>query len=308
MAAYNPRANGSAERAVQDAQNALHKILNGKMHDWDLFLPTVQLAMNSKANRSTKTSPASLLFGVDINAFANYDKATAKLLTHQQLTERHCHIADLIRPGAAAHFRKAQQARTDAANARLRLTSNIPTGTMVMLKDPTRSSKHEPPWIGPFRVVERSKGGNYTLQGLDYSLYHQRPPRDRLKVIDAKADISLNDIYFVETILDHRQGKQGYEYLIKWQNFPTSDNSWEPEKNLLTCDGLVRQYWSYRKANPHSSIPRLSTTSNVNRQDQRKQPRKSTTECTALATPATAQPQSTSSFGRARATPARFLT
>ena len=106
MAAYNPRANGSAERAVQDAQNALHKILNGKMHDWDLLLPTVQLAMNSKANRSTKTSPASLLFGVDINAFANYDKATAKLLTHQQLAERHRHIADLIRPGAAAHLKR----------------------------------------------------------------------------------------------------------------------------------------------------------------------------------------------------------
>ena len=80
IAAYNPRANGSAENAVGSCQQVLRKLTNGNMKDWDNFLPSAQLALNSKANRSTKSSPASLLFGLDVNAFADYDRATSKLL------------------------------------------------------------------------------------------------------------------------------------------------------------------------------------------------------------------------------------
>jgi transposase InsO family protein len=62
IAAYNPRANGSAESAVGNCQRTLRKVLNGNMKDWDLYLPAVQLALNSKPNSSTKSTPASLLW------------------------------------------------------------------------------------------------------------------------------------------------------------------------------------------------------------------------------------------------------
>ena len=49
IAAYNPRANGSAENAVRSCQQVLRKLTNGNMKDWDDFPPSAQLALNSKA-------------------------------------------------------------------------------------------------------------------------------------------------------------------------------------------------------------------------------------------------------------------
>ena len=35
-------------------------------------------------------------------------------------------------------------------------------------------------------------------------------------------------------------------YLVKWKGYPTSDNSWEPEKNL-NVDKLIAKFkWSFR--------------------------------------------------------------
>ena len=212
IAAYNPRANGTAENSVGNSYKVLLKLLNGDMTDWDLRLPSVQLALNSKPNRSTKTSPASLLFGMDINAFANYDKATSKLLTVHQLMQRQKIIGDLVRPTANSNFKAAQTKRTASANKRIRQTPPLQVGTLVMLKDPTRTTKNQPLWIGPYRVVRQKKGGNYVLQCTDHSLYHREPPRDHLKVIDGKADVNLDDIYYVEKIVDHKVRICNYRY------------------------------------------------------------------------------------------------
>ena len=248
IAAYNPRANGSAESAVGSCQQVLRKLTNGNMKDWDDFLPSAQLALNSKANRSTKSSPASLLYGLDVNAFADYDRATSKLLTINELQKRQAIVSSLIRPTANNNFRNAQKKRTDAVNSKIRKTPPIPVGSLVMLKDPTRTNKHQPVWNGPYRVVRQKTGGTYTLQCVDNSLYHREPPRDHLKVIDAKASLPLDDVYFVERILNHKGAKNKRFFLIKWLNFPSSDNSWEPESNLLGCETLLDDYWRTHKA------------------------------------------------------------
>lgn len=246
ITAYNPRANGTAENAVGNAQQVLRKLTNGLIPDWDLFIPAVQLAINSKVNDSTKSSPASLLFGMNVNAFANYDRATSKLLTTHQLLERAKLMQDLVRPEALQVFRARQAKRTKQVNDKLVIAKPIPTGALVMLKDPTRSTKHDPYWIGPFRVVDRKRGGNYVLQNVDHSLYHRQPPRDHLKVIDAKAEVPFDDIYYVERILDHRGPPSRRSYLVKWLNYPASQNTWEPESNLSGSAKFLNEYWSTR--------------------------------------------------------------
>ena len=208
IAAYNPRANGSAENAVGTTQVVLRKLLNGFMKEWDLFLPMVQLALNSKCNDSTTTSPASLLSGANVNAFANYDRANSKLLTVHELIKRQQFLADLVRPAAADNFRKKQQIRTDAVDAKLKksrqLSPPIHIGTLVMVKNILRSSKQETVWIGPFRIVRQTRGGTYVLQNEDLSLHHREPPRDQLKVIAAENGVPFENLYTVEKILNHR--------------------------------------------------------------------------------------------------------
>ena len=41
------------------------------------------------------------------------------------------------------------------------------------------------------------------------------------------------------------QGRKTH-YLVKWKGYPTSDNSWEPEKNLNANELIAEFKWSFR--------------------------------------------------------------
>ena len=73
------------------------------------------------------------------------------------------------------------------------------------------------------------------IHGLNYS----RPPPD---LVDGEEEFK------VEQILDMEQTGQGRKmhYLVKWKGYPTSDNSWEPEKNLKANELIVEFKWNYR--------------------------------------------------------------
>lgn len=60
--------------------------------------------------------------------------------------------------------------------------------------------------------------------------------------------------FLVERILDHRvdrlyntHGEQQLEFLIKWQGYPESSNTWEPASNCTNCDLKVAAYWDRKR-------------------------------------------------------------
>ena len=68
------------------------------------------------------------------------------------------------------------------------------------------------------------------IHGPNYS----QPPPD---LVDGEEEFE------VEQILNMKQMGQGRKthYLVKWKGYPTSDNSWEPEKNL-NADELIAEF------------------------------------------------------------------
>lgn len=51
--------------------------------------------------------------------------------------------------------------------------------------------------------------------------------------------MSEEEEYIVEKVVDKRLNKHGkVEYLLKWQNYPSSQNTWEPEEHL-NCPDLI---------------------------------------------------------------------
>ena len=40
-------------------------------------------------------------------------------------------------------------------------------------------------------------------------------------------------VFIVEKIVDKRKNKNKIEYLIKWKDYPTSKNTWEPKTSLI---------------------------------------------------------------------------
>jgi RNase H-like domain found in reverse transcriptase/Reverse transcriptase (RNA-dependent DNA polymerase)/Integrase zinc binding domain/Chromo (CHRromatin Organisation MOdifier) domain len=50
------------------------------------------------------------------------------------------------------------------------------------------------------------------------------------------------EVYNVETILKHRKRGQSYQYLIKWEGYPISEASWEPETAFSDDGDLLSTY------------------------------------------------------------------
>ena len=53
------------------------------------------------------------------------------------------------------------------------------------------------------------------------------------------------EVYDVETILNHRKRGRGYQYYVKWQGYPISDASWEPE-HAFSNDGDILTLYKQR--------------------------------------------------------------
>ncbi|RXK42269.1 hypothetical protein M231_00259 [Tremella mesenterica] len=52
--------------------------------------------------------------------------------------------------------------------------------------------------------------------------------------------------YEVQAILDHKQSKGKFEYLVAWKGYGPEHNTWEPEQNVSHADGIVKAYWETR--------------------------------------------------------------
>jgi hypothetical protein len=50
------------------------------------------------------------------------------------------------------------------------------------------------------------------------------------------------EIHEVEEILDVREEEKGLKYLIKWKDFSSEENTWEPEKYLDNCEEKLKLF------------------------------------------------------------------
>jgi Chromo (CHRromatin Organisation MOdifier) domain len=67
-------------------------------------------------------------------------------------------------------------------------------------------------------------------------------------------DICKN--YSVESIINHKRVGRKYTYLVKWEGFPETENSWIPAKNFTSQKALL-EYWNdARDAVPPEHIPK----------------------------------------------------
>jgi hypothetical protein len=283
IAAYNPRANGAAERHVGLVKSALLKMCGGNSADFDLYLPAVQRSLNLKIAAKTNTVPFSLMFARPPVELGDYkDVGSAPVWTPEALKERQTQVLKLIYPTVAATVDSKQQKTIQAHGKSIKDASRslarqkIPVGATVMAKDPNRKNKVSPVYEGPYKVVEVTQNGLYRVTDDAGVLLGRKIPRDQLKMIAAAEGVGqgylhapAEEIYEVDEVLEHKGREGSYKFLIKWKGY--AEKSWEPAENLKPS--TLKDYWNsvaQEKAGDRAVVTKPAVRTSQRRRSQRR--------------------------------------
>ena len=105
-------------------------------------------------------------------------------------------------------------------------------------------------WSKPTTIIRAQIIPNqpvlYKLKGFN-PLY----TREQLQVVPAVSNLPpTRNTYIIEKIIDKRKKSNRIEYLIKWQNYPDTANTWESRKELIK-DGntdIIKEFEKAQKA------------------------------------------------------------
>ena len=67
-----------------------------------------------------------------------------------------------------------------------------------------------------------------------YGTNYDRPP--------AELNDKGQEVYNIEMILKHQKRGRGYQYYIKWEGYPITEASWEPEGSFSNDGDILSQY------------------------------------------------------------------
>ncbi|EIE92710.1 hypothetical protein RO3G_17422 [Rhizopus delemar RA 99-880] len=210
ISAYHPRANGIVERWVGKAKNILHKRLQGRTEDWDLYVDSTQEALNNTHTALHGTRPFSLMFARRPNENKDYNNVLDKTKspeTMKQLETRINEFNDTVLPAIREKIKTSQAASRDKFNQTHRILTDIPTGSQVTLKNVNRVAKSDPLYVGNYTVKRKTQGGSYVLVDATGALLPRDVPPSQIKVISQEVSLSNTDqseSYDVEAVLHHK--------------------------------------------------------------------------------------------------------
>ena len=253
--AYHPQSDGQSERTNRTMQQVLRHYVGPHQDDWDKLLPYVEFVLNNTVHESTKQTPFFLLYGCHPRSPLNCDY-------------------ELLVPAAQSHHERARAALRDARVAleaaqqrqkhfadKTRTDRTFGIGDEVLLSTKNISlpvhkcHKFKPPFMGPYKIIQRVGAVAYKLQLPAASRIHNvfhvsllrlyHPPADGRAVPPPPPIETASDgvFYTYEAILRHRTvGKRKQrQYLIKWKGYGADEDSWVAEANIPVPD--LEVYW-----------------------------------------------------------------
>jgi len=247
---FHPQTDGQTERANRVIEEVLRHFIDGSHKNWEELLPFVTFAINNSKSDSTGETPFFLNTGTHPTTFNTQFIPTDRLPALDKVLHN---ISDtLIR---VKELHKSAQDRQKAYADRRRQASPFKEGDLVLLstknlKFKTGIRKLHPKFVGPFKITrtvtdtaaELALPPTYRIHPV-FHVSLLKPfkadgsfkplPDEDLEILDG---IDGTPNYAVERILSHRTKKSGrrtkHEYLIKWEGYDDTHNSWEPEENL----------------------------------------------------------------------------
>ncbi|KAF8748670.1 hypothetical protein RHS01_10653 [Rhizoctonia solani] len=230
--AYHPESDGQTERVNQFIEFYLRSYVAADHSDWATWLPLAEYAYNNAKHTATGKTLFELVYGR--NPVMNPSNVPANVPEADQ-------VADTL----AQEWQEAESS--------LRMTKERMAGTRGVIPEysvgkkvwldgknvelRTNSNKLDPKRLGPFKVTEKISSHAYRLKLPETLKIHDPfPDRPPPETIEGEEE------YKVKQIIDSKQQRGKWFYLIKWKGYGPEDNSWEPEELLEHSQEEIKRF------------------------------------------------------------------
>ena len=259
--AYSKEENAIVERANKEVMRHLRAIIFHQrvQSQWGKRqLPMVMRILNSEEKTSTGLSPAEILFGnaVDLGRHILHAPASQTENSSEPLST---YMEKLLKQQSTLiEVAQATQLKHDSHHLSTfdPAFTEFPINSYVLLEPPEgRRPKLQTRKKGPFQVVNFI-GPKYVLQdllsGKNFETHISNlSPFNYDESRTDPVDVAMQDTqeFLIEDILSHRGDRtrrSTMEFLVKWEGFKESYNSWEPYANLRDTIKLTEYLSTHR--------------------------------------------------------------
>jgi hypothetical protein len=274
--AYHPETDGQTERTNRTMKTYLRIYSNQQQDNWVSLLSTAQMAYNNNLSETTGKTPFFAYHGKHPNLFeVTYPsiKTQDALEEVERIQKTHHQLRQALK--------EAQSKRISYVNKKRKTAPQLKKGDKAYLltknlrtKRPSKSLDHVK--VGPFLIKEQSGPVNYILDLPKDARIH---PKFHVKMLEpADPDTPLQKTFYyepeeehefeVEYIGNHKEATPTQErhFLVKWKDYPDSENTWEPESNLENCQEKINEYWEGNPALDRMTSEELSWQYHVRRE------------------------------------------
>ena len=247
---------GMVERFNQTLAGMTRATDEGGDH-WVDHLPFLLFAFRATTQRTTQHTPASLLYGRELRSPSQME------LDPSPSAEEHINL-DGDAPSEAARqyalrlhnrlalaWRMAAEVSTAQVVSEVGETERRSHGHRYEVNDRVCRLLHDHAnklfyrYAGPYRVKEVTAEGRYILTDLENNILRDEFDSINLRPYRAKVDAEelQPDEYVVDELIGKRKHRGVVQYLVKWRQYPRSQATWEPERELSRrCADYIEAY------------------------------------------------------------------
>jgi hypothetical protein len=241
---YVHRTNGLPERYIGISKAMLFKLAMNEIVAWPDYVTWVQYFLNHTIRQPLGISAFNIMFGRGALDFMNpkelspidlsFENEMIATKLVEQWMGKWTEIKEFIYPEILQKIVHRKQVQNKAWEKTHHIaTEVIKAGDIVFLRDENRRSKHEPYFIGPYKVL--SVQDNKYLELID----GKGQVVERTITIDLVKRSELTELdkeYEVKELVQHRSAKQrrsGKEYLVKWKSSWILEKDWNEYENQV---------------------------------------------------------------------------